>query len=402
MTHEGTDTRVVIIGITGCSASGKSTIASRLAEMLCSPLLPISMDAFFDKNAYEQFGTWEDPRCIRNADYVRCVSDIRHCIRNFGACVAPLQKVKEASQFIRSSSSLTNPPRPRGAAVAASLSDNVVAESCKSVAANLDQHNRAVADDEVETVYIVCEGFLLFATPAVCELCDYFIFVDTDYETACLRRFLRKPRRSATHIQAHYYSDKIERMHAARRKSSQHVATDTPLIDPMLPRSFVFVLPKLEYSPPLPSKHGDYEGFWLEEEFRQCPPPTPHDASQNDVSRGPYEDARSACSWMKVKDLSYIRQTLQRHQCVTGEESALFTQRNYFEFRYWFYYEVLGYFHQLKHLFEENIASVCLKKLRGVTASSTASCSFRLKNDSGVSTDGLNKQLESLLLHITA
>ncbi|GET87409.1 hypothetical protein, conserved [Leishmania tarentolae] len=58
------DVTVKLIGIIGCSASGKSTVAHQLVSRLDSPLHPISTDNFFSDEVCAQLGTYEDYRCI--------------------------------------------------------------------------------------------------------------------------------------------------------------------------------------------------------------------------------------------------------------------------------------------------------------------------------------------------
>ncbi|RNE96175.1 hypothetical protein TraAM80_09933 [Trypanosoma rangeli] len=94
---------VVAIGVSGCSASGKTTLANRLVELLNSPLRPISLDDFFDEDMCEMLGTWEDPRCMRSRDYARLLREIRRRLQSDDRCAAEcLQDVAGASPFLRS------------------------------------------------------------------------------------------------------------------------------------------------------------------------------------------------------------------------------------------------------------------------------------------------------------
>lgn len=42
--------KVVFVGIFGCSASGKTYVASQLASQLHSPFFAISLDRYYDDN----------------------------------------------------------------------------------------------------------------------------------------------------------------------------------------------------------------------------------------------------------------------------------------------------------------------------------------------------------------
>lgn len=59
---------VKVVGVLGCSASGKSTAAHQLAQCLGSPLYPISTDQFFLDEVCAQLGTYDDYRCL---DYAK-------------------------------------------------------------------------------------------------------------------------------------------------------------------------------------------------------------------------------------------------------------------------------------------------------------------------------------------
>ncbi|KAG5508930.1 hypothetical protein GH5_06144 [Leishmania sp. Ghana 2012 LV757] len=71
---------VKLVGIIGCSASGKSTIAHHLACRLDSPLHPISTDNFFFEDVYMQLRTYEDYRCIDYGAVARWMSVLAHAV----------------------------------------------------------------------------------------------------------------------------------------------------------------------------------------------------------------------------------------------------------------------------------------------------------------------------------
>ncbi|KAG5482508.1 hypothetical protein CUR178_05648 [Leishmania enriettii] len=71
---------VKFVGIIGCSASGKSTIAHHLACRLDSPLHPISTDNFFLEDVYMQLRTYEDYRCIDYGAVAHWMSVLAHAV----------------------------------------------------------------------------------------------------------------------------------------------------------------------------------------------------------------------------------------------------------------------------------------------------------------------------------
>lgn len=72
------DVTVKLIGIIGCSASGKSTVAHQLASRLDSPLHPICTDNFFFDDVCARLGTYEDYRCIDYGTVARWMSVLVH------------------------------------------------------------------------------------------------------------------------------------------------------------------------------------------------------------------------------------------------------------------------------------------------------------------------------------
>ncbi|KAG5481979.1 hypothetical protein LSCM1_05691 [Leishmania martiniquensis] len=74
------DIRIQQIGIVGCSASGKSTVAHHIACSLGSPLHPISTDSFFLDDTYRRLRTYEDFRCIDYDAVARWMSILAHAV----------------------------------------------------------------------------------------------------------------------------------------------------------------------------------------------------------------------------------------------------------------------------------------------------------------------------------
>ncbi|KEG11131.1 hypothetical protein DQ04_02951090 [Trypanosoma grayi] len=413
LAQTSTGTCVVLIGVAGCSASGKTTAAHRLAALLHSPLHPIGMDDFFNPKMCEELGTWEDPRCIRVDDYARFISDIRRQLQRGDSadtdpsdaasdlrevsCVAALMRHQQHDaptspasgtdlQELHSDDSLTAheqedaQQRHRSAEIhAAERSDNRNAVCINP------------ANDK--TVYIVCEGFLLFADPRVTALFDHFVFVDVDDETACLRRFFRTPRR---HPRRQGLSERISRMFHCRRDFLPR-ATET-MNDALLPLSFLKLIPRLQYVPPQPGVPVDYTRFWLKQEYRQHPPPPLGDDCDWEAP---------SCSWVEVTDLPYIEQALQSRLAsaddsgnagpaatataldpiVLDDDSLL---EKYFEFRYWFFFEVLYYHHMLRPMAEEHVAAAIQQRRN---EEDDAFCVSRILTGATVSEASFDEQL---------
>ncbi|ESS65463.1 hypothetical protein TCDM_06183 [Trypanosoma cruzi Dm28c] len=377
---------VVMIGVSGCSGSGKTVLANRLVELLNSPLRPIAVDDFFDEATCEALGTWEDPRCIRSRDYARFLCEIRKRLQSDGLSAAEcLQDLAGASAFLRS--------QPAGSLATVSSRDSPLDASSREhlgeFATSFQYTTEVVASSErcenKETIYIVCEGFLLFLDQTVCDALDYFFLIDIDEETASLRRFLRLPRR---HLRHQGYAERIEHMFRSRKILLRLAAFNTS--HAVLPPSFAYLLSNLQYVPPLPSVTGDYERFWLQREYLQHSPPMPPTGDNCRHAASPY-------AWMEVKDPLYVTRTLQQSRLAKSDENELkhttlsfdfdqitvddvtangalnidriyILQKQYFEFRYWFFYEVLYYHRQLSPLAQENITGTCQRRSCGEDA----------------------------------
>lgn len=87
---------VKLIGIIGCSAFGKSTVAHRLASRLRSPLHPVCTDNFFLDDACAQLGTYEDYRCIDYGAVTRWMSVLVHAAPTVSVSL-PAEKCAPAS-----------------------------------------------------------------------------------------------------------------------------------------------------------------------------------------------------------------------------------------------------------------------------------------------------------------
>ncbi|CCD14741.1 unnamed protein product [Trypanosoma congolense IL3000] len=393
--------QVVVVGVWGCSASGKSIIASQLSSMLESPLLPLTMDSFFDEGECERLGVWEDPRCLRAGDFIQCLANIRSMLELYGPTDAPLHEIKEVTQFLHFTPDVAAVPTPAHGRVYDNigLARDLASQNCSREAATFSTSPLCVsngvigsdstggAGDELPKVFVVCEGFLLFAYPGLCQLIDCFIFVDSDNEVACMRRFFRGSRRKKGDGRDGYY-ERILRMRVSRANAKRRADEVVPLCE-TLPPLFPLVLPKLDYLPPLPSTPGDYRQFWLQHEYKDAPPPTPFGC--NSFDDAPYE-------WLEVKDVDYIHRRL--HQWVSTAHTIDFEKASvrYFEFRYWFFYEVLFYHYQLRAICQKNVLTAC--EQRASQGATNFPIVLHLSNDADTSYEVLRHQISLLVCRV--
>ena len=146
--------QVVIIGIGGASASGKSTLSNALATATQSVTPPLSLDHYFAPRDQlprdEKYGAnWETPGGL---DFDRMVQDI---------------------ELIKSALGETTLP----SAIQLSFGD-------WSLHAGIDHHR--------EVAVVVIEGFLLFYDQRLAHLCDCRIWLDLEQDIGCRRRFHRE------------------------------------------------------------------------------------------------------------------------------------------------------------------------------------------------------------------
>lgn len=140
---------ILIIGIAGGTGSGKTTLARHIAEAFGDRVAVITHDSYY--RAQNDIPYAE--RCYRNYDHPDAFETELLCDHLTRLC--------------------------RGEAVDVPVYDYTV-------------HNRAAATVRVEPrAVIVLEGILLLADPALREMMDLRIFVDTDADERILRRILR-------------------------------------------------------------------------------------------------------------------------------------------------------------------------------------------------------------------
>ena len=158
--------RVVVIGITGASGSGKSTLASALAADLRSPVVALTMDWFFDDDRIdsELGGNCEAPAAL---DAELFLSSVNAVVLELSRGLVP-HSIKVKTQADPLPIVATSTPR---------------STSCADVDGD---------DVSVGPVFLVLDGFLLFAFPEIAELCTIQLLLLSSLEMCCMRRFSRR------------------------------------------------------------------------------------------------------------------------------------------------------------------------------------------------------------------
>lgn len=154
-----TKREVFFIGICGPSASGKSTITSRICTALDSPLIPVQGDWFFKSPLpccpHRPNGCWELPTSVDSALMLTQLESI-------------------ASVF-----------------VAADTIPSVTIQQTKGRHKCLDAEGLVGRSLGAGPVYIIVEGFLLFADPKLASKFLHCLWLDMDCATGTMRRFKR-------------------------------------------------------------------------------------------------------------------------------------------------------------------------------------------------------------------
>jgi hypothetical protein len=242
---------VKIVGVIGCSASGKSTAAHQLARCLRSPLHPISTDQFFLDDVCAELGSYDDYRCVDYAEITHWMKTLKHGVRR--VCPLKLEGALTGSEVSREGveaavrdvwcaemvsllpglqsylyleagsggldltnnqpiiptegcGRLSNRGDDDSVGDDASLCAHEAEEEerrarATAIPASLEltaatgnpTHNTPVCDGV--TLFVVWEGFTILCSADVSACVDCAVHVRCDPETACLRRFFRSPRR---------------------------------------------------------------------------------------------------------------------------------------------------------------------------------------------------------------
>merc|ERR1719409_1947326 len=145
-----TKRQVCFIGVCGPSASGKSTISRRLCAALDSPIIPIQADCFFVPDLppcpCRPWGCWELPASVDSALLLTQMQHVSHILA--GAETVP---------------SITIP-------------------ITKGHTCCLDAEGVVGKKLGAGPIYVVVEGFLLFADPKVASMFSHCLWLDMDCE----------------------------------------------------------------------------------------------------------------------------------------------------------------------------------------------------------------------------
>jgi uridine kinase len=148
---------VTVIGITGLTASGKSTLATKVAETFHSPLVPIQQDWFYkEPSKLPDGGSRSQPASV---DWVKLGKEIVKVAAAFG----PNKTIVPSTQVEGTEGKIRNLSRP------------------KAVGTPI----------RARPIVVVVEGHLLFSDPSIVKLLSHFIWLDTSLDVGCARRFLR-------------------------------------------------------------------------------------------------------------------------------------------------------------------------------------------------------------------
>jgi uridine kinase len=140
---------ILVIGIAGGTGSGKTTLARHIADAFGDRVTVITHDSYY---RLQEGKTYEE-RCLQNYDHPDAFETELLCEHLRRLC--------------------------RGQAVDVPVYDYTI-------------HNRSERTTRAEPrAVIILEGILLFSDPALRDLMDLRIFVDTDADERILRRIVR-------------------------------------------------------------------------------------------------------------------------------------------------------------------------------------------------------------------
>lgn len=150
---------VAFIGVCGPSASGKSTVCTRLAAALGSPLIAIQADWYFKPDL---------PACPSCPRCWECPSSVDVDLL--------LSQLAVVAQVLASEDAVPT----------------LTIACTKGRTKCLDAEGFVGTTLSDETVYVVVEGFLLFADPRLVTLLTHCLWLDVDGSTGAMRRFARE------------------------------------------------------------------------------------------------------------------------------------------------------------------------------------------------------------------
>ncbi|MSS62576.1 uridine kinase [Velocimicrobium porci] len=181
---------VVIIGVAGGSASGKTTVANRLKEEFAESVALLNHDCYYKAHDEMPF----EERCKLNYDHPTAFDTER--------LIQDILQLKNGNSI----------ERP--------VYDYAI-------------HNRAKETVKVEPArVIIVEGFLIYENIELRDLMDIKIFVDTDADERIIRRILRdvKERGRSLDSVINQYTETVKPMH------EQFVEPTKKYADVIIPR----------------------------------------------------------------------------------------------------------------------------------------------------------------------
>jgi uridine kinase len=172
--------RVVLVGIAGCSGSGKSSLARRIATRLDSPFIALQQDWYFRACQVEQ--CWETPEALDLERFAATIELLVNAVRGQSCPKLRDLSAPRCSDDSCEACFMTTPTRKKR-----------VGLMLHRPSRGRGYHTTSTSDGNVERVsFIVVEGFLLFVLPALAQLFDVRICLEADAERCCFRRFMRE------------------------------------------------------------------------------------------------------------------------------------------------------------------------------------------------------------------
>lgn len=174
--------RVVFVGVSGCSGSGKSSFARRLSARLDSPLLPLQLDWFFKpvNDHFEGGAAWEAPTAVDHEQFLDALTRVRDAVTMWkcSSLVNPASGVVPCDNLDCDVCHFVTCRRKR-----------VKGSSLLRPGRHLGYHHTGSGEP---LCFIVVEGFLLYAWPEITSEMVARVTIEASPDVCCKRRFLRE------------------------------------------------------------------------------------------------------------------------------------------------------------------------------------------------------------------